>query len=123
MNRNSLIKTKIDNAILHVNIVPNNIIICCTDYNGNTIAWSSAGERGFKSAKKSSPFATQLTIESILQKISVIGIKTLEVEINGSINRDIALRTLQTSVVNIISIRDITSKPHNGCRPPKIRRV
>ncbi|PIM94886.1 30S ribosomal protein S11 [Candidatus Hodgkinia cicadicola] len=112
------------NGILHIQLTNNNVIICCSDRRGNTVLWSSAGERGFKGKKKSSPFAIQVTMEMVLKKLITINIKHIQVEIKGiESNRDVVLRVLQSSILNITSIRDIVTKSHNGCKPPKVRRV
>lgn len=112
------------NGVLHIQLTANNVIICCSDGRGNVVLWSSAGERGFKGKKKSSPFAIQMTMEIILKKIIAINIKNIQVEIKGiESNRDVVLRVLQSSVLNITSIRDIVTKSYNGCKLPKVRRV
>ncbi|WP_146656801.1 30S ribosomal protein S11 [Candidatus Hodgkinia cicadicola] len=112
------------NGVLHIQLTDNNVIICCSDWKGNVILWSSAGERGFKGKKKSSPFAIQMTMETILKKLITMNIKNIQVEIKGiESNRDVVLRVLQSSILNITSIRDVATKSHNGCKPPKVRRV
>ncbi len=112
------------NAIIRVHANNNNTIISATDVKGNTLAWTSAGERGFKNTKKSTPFAAQITSEACIKKLTQFGIKNIEIEIYGmSEGRDAALRNMQTSGYTIVSIRDITPIQHNGCRPPKTRRV
>ncbi|PIM96212.1 30S ribosomal protein S11 [Candidatus Hodgkinia cicadicola] len=112
------------NTILHVKLTNNNTIMCCSDGVGNVLLWVSAGERGFKSKKKASPFAIQVTTEVLLKKIIAANIKNIQVEIEGvELNRDVVLRVLQSSVLNVTSIRDVTARSHNGCRSPKVRRV
>lgn len=119
-----LLKDDVASAVLYVRASGNNVIATCADGAGNVLAWTSAGERGFKGVKKASPFAAQMVIEAIVKKASVFKVRNLEVEVSGiTSNRDAALRSLQTSDLTIISIRDVTPVAHNGCRPPKARRV
>ncbi|AUG33873.1 30S ribosomal protein S11 [Candidatus Hodgkinia cicadicola] len=114
----------VPNVLLHINVYSNNTIVTCTDSNGNVLAWASSGERGFKGARKASPFAAQIAVEAVVNKISVFKIKAVEVEVNGiGANRDAVLKSLQALELTIVSIRDITPVAHNGCRPPKTRRV
>ncbi|XXM90107.1 30S ribosomal protein S11 [Candidatus Hodgkinia cicadicola] len=114
----------VTNAVLYVNAYANNTIVTCTDMKGNVLAWASSGERGFKGAKKASPFAAQMAVEAIIKKIAIYNIKNVEVEVSGTnTNRDAALKSLQTLDFTVLSIRDITPVCHNGCRPPKARRV
>ncbi|XXN19719.1 MAG: 30S ribosomal protein S11 [Candidatus Hodgkinia cicadicola] len=118
------LSSNIENATLYVNAYANNTIITCTDAKGNVLAWSSAGERGFKGAKKASPFAAQVTAEAVINKIGIFNIKNFEIEVRGaSANRDAAIRCLQSLKLTVLSIRDITPVSHNGCRPPKAKRV
>ena len=102
----------------------NNTIITLTDLAGNVLAWRSAGNIGFKGAKKATPFAASKVAEALAQSVQKIGIKKIEVKIKGiGSGRDSALRSLAVRGFDIISIEDITPVPHNGCRPPKARRV
>lgn len=112
-------------GLAHVNASFNNVIIAVTDLNGNVIAWSSAGAQGFKGSRKSTPYAAQLTAEVVGRAAQEHGVKTLqEVRVKGpGAGRESALRALQTVGFNVISIKDITPVPHNGCRPRKRRRV
>ncbi|XXN13752.1 MAG: 30S ribosomal protein S11 [Candidatus Hodgkinia cicadicola] len=122
--RKKLVVRNIANAIIYINVYPNNTIATCTDTKGNVLAWASSGERGFKGARKASPFAAQITIEAVVNKASVFNIKNVEVEVCGvSVNREAALRSLQNLELTVVSIRDVTPMSHNGCRPPKARRV
>ncbi|AHL30995.1 MAG: putative 30S ribosomal subunit protein S11 [Candidatus Hodgkinia cicadicola] len=122
--RKRQLATSVPNVILHINVHSNNTIVTCADANGNVLAWASSGERGFKGARKASPFAAQIAVEAVVNKISVFKIKTVEVEVNGvSANRDAVLKSLQALELTVVSIRDITPIAHNGCRPPKTRRV
>ena len=117
-------KKNISNAIAHVNSSFNNTLITITDYQGNTIAWSSSGSMGFKGSRKSTPYAAQLAAEDAGKKASEHGVKIVEIEVQGpGSGRESALRALQTVGFQVNSIRDVTPIPHNGCRPKKRRRV
>jgi small subunit ribosomal protein S11 len=117
-------RKNITNAMAHVNASFNNTMVTITDAQGNTIAWSSAGSMGFKGSRKSTPYAAQVAAEDAGKKAQEHGVKTLEVEVKGpGSGRESALRALQAVGFQITSIRDVTSIPHNGCRPPKRRRV
>ena len=118
------IKKNIPTGVAHVNATFNNTIITITDHKGNTIAWSSAGAEGFKGSRKSTPFAAQLAAESAGKKAKENGVKTIEIEVKGpGAGRESALRALQSTGFIITTIKDVTPIPHNGCRPPKRRRV
>jgi small subunit ribosomal protein S11 len=102
----------------------NNTIVTLTDPNGNVIAWSSAGANGFKGSRKSTPFAAQMTAEAAARRAQEHGLRQVDVYVKGpGSGREMAVRSLQTSGVQVISITDTTPVPHNGCRPPKRRRV
>jgi len=117
-------KKNITSGVAHVNSTFNNTMITISDENGNTISWSSAGLMGFKGSRKSTPYAAQMAAEDAGSKALEHGLKTLRVEIQGpGSGRESALRALQSSGFTITSIKDVTSIPHNGCRPPKRRRV
>lgn len=117
-------KKNIVNATAHVNASFNNTIITIADSQGNTIVWSSAGLMGFKGSRKSTPYAAQMAAEDAGRKALEHGVRTLEVEVKGpGAGRESALRALQAVGFSITSIRDVTPIPHNGCRPPKRRRV
>lgn len=108
----------------HVNSTFNNTMITISDAKGNTISWSSAGLMGFKGSRKSTPYAAQTAAEDAGAKAKEHGVKTLKIEIQGpGSGRESALRALQASGFTITSIKDVTSIPFNGCRPPKRRRV
>ena len=108
----------------HVNSTFNNTMVTITDAQGNAIAWSSAGAQGFKGSRKSTPYAAQIAAEEAAKKAQEHGMKSLEVEVRGpGSGRESALRALQAAGFTITSIRDVTSIPHNGCRPKKKRRV
>ena len=117
-------KKNITNAIAHVNSSFNNTLITITDYQGNTIAWSSSGSMGFKGSRKSTPYAAQLAAEDAGKKASEHGVKIVDIEVQGpGSGRESALRALQMVGFQVNSIRDVTPIPHNGCRPKKRRRV
>lgn len=117
-------KKNIQNGIAHIQATFNNTIITITDLAGNVLAWSSAGTQGYKGSRKSTPFAAQLAAEDVSRKAMEHGVKNVEVYIKGpGAGRESALRTLQAKGFNVSLIRDVTPIPHNGCRPPKRRRV
>ncbi|RCK77482.1 MAG: SSU ribosomal protein S11p (S14e) [Ignavibacteriae bacterium] len=102
----------------------NNVIVTITDVYGNTISWSSAGKNGFKGSRKNTPFAAQVTAEAAAKEAYDLGLRKVDVYVKGpGAGREAAIRSLQTVGLEITSIRDITPIPHNGCRPPKRRRV
>ena len=111
-------------GVAHVAATFNNTIITITDQTGNAVSWSSAGMMGFKGSRKSTPYAAQVAAEDAGKKAMEHGMRTLEVEVSGpGSGRESALRALQATGFTITSIRDVTPIPHNGCRPPKRRRV
>ena len=117
-------KKKFSSGVAHVVSSFNNTIITITDDNGNALAWSSAGHKGFKGSRKSTPYAAQIAADSAATKALEYGMKTLMVEIKGpGSGRETALRALQARGFKILSIKDTTPLPHNGTRPPKKRRV
>ncbi|MEQ8353912.1 MAG: 30S ribosomal protein S11 [Kiloniellaceae bacterium] len=117
-------KKNISSGIAHVNATFNNTMITITDVQGNTISWSSAGGQGFKGSRKSTPYAAQIAAEDAGRKAQEHGVRTLEVNVKGpGSGRESALRALQAVGFSITAIRDVTPIPHNGCRPPKRRRV
>jgi len=118
------IKRKVTSGVAHVTSSFNNTIITISDENGNALAWSSAGHKGFKGSRKSTPFAAQMAAEDVGTKAKEYGLKTLKVEVSGpGSGRESALRSLQSVGYIITSIKDVTPIPHNGCRPRKRRRV
>ncbi len=118
------VKKNISTGVAHVNSSFNNTKILIADAQGNAIAWSSAGTMGFKGSRKSTPYAAQMAAEDAGKKAQEHGVKTLEVEVQGpGGGRESALRALAAIGFNITSIRDVTPMAHNGCRPPKRRRV
>ena len=117
-------KKNITSGVAHVNASFNNTIVTITDAQGNTIAWSSSGQQGFKGSRKSTPFAAQMAAENAGRKAMEHGMRTLEIEVRGpGSGRESALRALQAVGLAVTAIRDVTPIPHNGCRPPKRRRV
>ena len=117
-------KKNILNGIAYVQSTFNNTIISIADTNGNVISWASAGQKGFKGSRKSTPYAAQVAADAAASKAIEYGMKTLNVEIKGpGSGRETALRALQAKGFKILSIKDTTPMPHNGTRPPKKRRV
>ncbi len=117
-------RKNISSGIAHVNATFNNTMVTIADAQGNTIAWSSAGQQGFKGSRKSTPYAAQMAAEDAGRKAQEHGVKTIEVQVKGpGSGRESALRALQVTGFNVTSITDVTPIPHNGCRPPKRRRV
>ena len=117
-------KRHIVNGVAHIKATFNNTIITITDLQGATVTWSSAGNSGFKGAKKSTPFAAQTAAEKAAKLAIESGMKQTEVLINGpGAGRETAIRAIQATGIEITLIKDITPIPHNGCRPPKKRRV
>lgn len=117
-------RKNIVSGVAHVNSTFNNTMVTITDAQGNTISWSSSGTMGFKGSRKSTPYAAQMAAEDAGRKAMEHGMKTLEVEVQGpGSGRESALRALQAAGFTVTTIRDVTPIPHNGCRPPKRRRV
>ncbi len=117
-------KKNISSGVVHIQSTFNNTIVTITDQGGNVVAWSSAGVHGFKGSRKSTPFAAQLTAEDAAKKAMEHGMRNVEVYVKGpGAGRESALRSLQAAGFNILLIKDVTPIPHNGCRPPKRRRV
>jgi small subunit ribosomal protein S11 len=117
-------KKHIPNGVAHIQATFNNTLITITDQNGNVLAWSSSGSKGFKGSRKSTPFAAQIAAEDAAKKAQEHGVKNIEVYVKGpGSGRESALRALQAAGFSISFIRDVTPIPHNGCRPPKRRRV
>ena len=112
------------NGVAHIRSTFNNTIVTITDTSGNAISWASAGSQGFKGSRKSTPFAAQIAAETAGKKAMEHGVQNIEVYVKGTgSGREAALRALQASGFNITVIKDVTPIPHNGCRPPKRRRV
>jgi len=118
------IKKHVQSGIAHIRATFNNTIVTITDVAGNVVAWSSAGARGFKGSRKSTPFAAQLAAQDAAKKAQDNGMRQLGVEVKGpGAGREAAIRALQASGLKVTMIKDVTPIPHNGCRPPKRRRV
>ena len=117
-------RKNISSGVAHVNASFNNTMITITDDQGNAVAWASSGSNGFKGSRKSTPYAAQVAADAAAKKAMEHGVKTLEVQVRGpGSGRESALRALQAAGFTITTIRDVTPIPHNGCRPPKRRRV
>lgn len=112
------------NGVAHIQATFNNVIITLTDMAGNTLSWASAGKMGFKGSRKNTPFASQVSAESAAREAFDMGLRRVEVLIKGpGSGREAAVRALQVAGIEVLAIRDHTPMPHNGCRPPKKRRV
>ena len=112
------------NGVAHVKATFNNTIVTITDGEGNVVSWASAGKAGFKGSRKSTPFAAQVAAESSAKEAMALGLKRVEVWVKGpGAGREAAIRSLQAAGLEVSAIRDVTPIPHNGCRPPKRRRV
>ena len=117
-------KSNLRNGVVHIHSTFNNTIVTITNINGDTVAWASAGSSGFKGARKSTPFAAQTAAEKAALDAANIGIKSVDILVKGQgSGRETAIRAIEGAGLEITSIQDITSVPHNGCRPPKRRRV
>ena len=117
-------RKNIEKGQAHIHSSFNNTIVTITDVQGNVISWASSGEMGFKGSRKSTPYASQLTAETAATAAMEHGLKTVEVFVKGpGAGREAAIRALQTAGLEISMIKDVTPIPHNGCRPPKRRRV
>ncbi|HKI61553.1 MAG TPA: 30S ribosomal protein S11 [Mariprofundaceae bacterium] len=118
------VRKNIANAVAHIKATFNNTIITFTDQAGNAISWATAGGAGFKGSRKSTPFAAQVAAEDAAQKAMDHGVKNCTVLVRGpGSGRESALRAISAAGINVTAIRDVTPIPHNGCRPPKRRRV
>jgi small subunit ribosomal protein S11 len=118
------VKKNIANGVVHIQSTFNNTIVTITDTVGNVVAWSSAGVQGFKGSRKSTPFAAQLAAQDAAKKAMDHGMRSVEVYVKGpGPGRESALRALQATGFSVLMIKDVTPIPHNGCRPPKRRRV
>ena len=118
------VRKNIQSGVAHIQATFNNTIITITDTHGNAISWSSAGSRGFKGSRKSTPYAAGVAAEDAARKAQEHGLKSVSVCLKGpGSGREAALRSLQSAGLRVTSIRDVTPIPHNGCRPPKRRRV
>ncbi len=117
-------RKNISAGVVHINASFNNTIVTISDMQGNTVSWSSAGAHGFKGSRKSTPYAAQVTADAAAKKAQEHGLKTVTVVVKGpGTGRESALRALQAVGLTVTAIKDVTPVPHNGCRPPKRRRV
>ncbi len=117
-------KKNVPLGVVHIQATFNNTIVTVTDQTGNVVAWSSAGSLGFRGSRKGTPFAAQLAALTAANKAKESGMRTVEVRVAGpGAGRESAIRTLATVGLSVVAIRDVTPIPHNGCRPPKKRRV
>lgn len=122
--RKRRVKRIVETGVAHIHSTFNNTIVTIADLQGNVIGWSSAGALGFKGSRKSTPFAAQMAAEVVAKTAADVGMKNLEVSVKGpGAGREAAIRSLQAAGLEITAIRDVTPVPHNGCRPPKRRRV
>ncbi|MGM7703687.1 30S ribosomal protein S11 [Pseudalkalibacillus sp. Hm43] len=122
--RKKKVKKNIESGIAHIRSTFNNTIVTITDTHGNAVSWASSGNLGFKGSRKSTPFAAQMAAETAGKTAQEHGMKTLEVTVKGpGAGREAAIRALQAVGLEVTAIRDVTPVPHNGCRPPKRRRV
>ncbi|MEH6941156.1 30S ribosomal protein S11 [Bacillus sp. JJ722] len=122
--RKRRVKKNIESGIAHIRSTFNNTIVTITDTHGNALSWSSAGALGFRGSRKSTPFAAQMAAETAAKAGMEHGLKTLEVTVKGpGSGREAAIRALQSAGLEVTAIKDVTPVPHNGCRPPKRRRV
>jgi small subunit ribosomal protein S11 len=118
------VKKNVQSGIAHIHSTFNNTMITITDVAGNSLAWSTAGAQGFKGSRKSTPFAAQVAAEDCAKKAMEHGVRQLSINVKGpGSGRESAVRALQAAGIKITIIRDVTPIPHNGCRPPKRRRV
>ncbi len=118
------VKKNIDHGQAHIQSSFNNTIVTLTDAEGNTISWASAGGLGFRGSRKSTPYAAQMAAETAAKAAVIHGLKSVDVMVKGpGTGREAAIRALQACGINVTSIKDVTPVPHNGCRPPKRRRV
>lgn len=118
------VKKNVVDGIAHVHATFNNTIVTITDRQGNALAWATAGGSGFRGSRKSTPFAAQVAAERVAEMVKDMGMKNLDVNVKGpGPGRESAIRALNSNGFNITSITDVTPIPHNGCRPPKRRRV
>ena len=118
------VKKNVETGVAHIHSTFNNTIVMITDEHGNAISWSSAGALGFKGSRKSTPYAAQMASETATKAAMDHGMKSVEVSVKGpGSGRESAIRALQAAGLEVTAIRDVTPIPHNGCRPPKRRRV
>jgi small subunit ribosomal protein S11 len=118
------VKKNVPTGVVHIRSTFNNTLVTITDVNGNTVAWASSGIRGFRGSRKSTPFAAQLAADQAARTAQDHGMTTVSIRVSGpGAGRESALRAIQAAGMRVTSIKDVTPIPHNGCRPPKRRRV
>ncbi|NVB36800.1 30S ribosomal protein S11 [Pseudenhygromyxa sp. WMMC2535] len=118
------IRKNVPTGVVHIRSTFNNTLVTITDVNGNTISWASSGVRGFRGSRKSTPFAAQLAADQAARAAQDHGMQTVSIRVSGpGAGRESALRAIQSAGMRVTSIKDVTPIPHNGCRPPKRRRV
>ena len=118
------VRKNVQTGIAHISATFNNTIVSITDVSGNVVSWSSAGTCGFKGSRKSTPFAAQLAAETAARRAMEHGVRKVDVVVKGpGSGRETAIRTIQNTGIEVVGIKDVTPIPHNGCRPPKRRRV
>lgn len=123
-SKSKKVAQQVSSGNMYVQATYNNTIVTATDLNGNTLAWASAGHCGFKGPKKATPYASSVIIRQLSEKLAPIGLKDVHVFVTGvGGGRDSAVRSLNTSGFNVLSLKDLTPIPHNGCRAPKPRRM
>ena len=118
------VKKNVAEGIAHIHASFNNTIVTITDRQGNALAWATSGSSGFKGSRKSTPFAAQLAAETVAKRAMEHGVRKVDVMVKGpGSGRETAIRTIQNTGIEVVGIKDVTPIPHNGCRPPKRRRV
>jgi small subunit ribosomal protein S11 len=123
-SRSKRVKKNVSTGIVNIRSTFNNTLVSISDVNGNVLAWASSGVRGFKGSRKSTPFAAQLAADEAAKRAMEHGLQTVTIRISGpGAGRESALRGIQSAGLRVTSIKDVTPIPHNGCRPPKRRRV
>jgi small subunit ribosomal protein S11 len=124
IKRKKKVKRSVKRGQAHIQATYNNTMVTITDQNGNVLGWSSAGSRGFKGPKKATPYAASIIVKDVVEKVRETGLQEVDVFVKGvGSGREAAIRALHANGLQVLSIKDVTPIPHNGCRPPKVRRV
>jgi len=124
VRRKKKAKKNVTHGVVHIQATYNNTIVSITDTNGNTLAWSSAGKNGFKGPKKATPYAASIIVKDAIERVREMGLQEVDVIVRGiGAGREGAIRALNINGIKVLGIRDLTPVPHNGCRPPRPRRV
>jgi len=124
IKRKKKVKRNVKRGQAHISATYNNTIVTITDQNGNVLGWSSSGHKGFRGAKKATPYAAGVIVRDVVEKISDTGMQEIDVFVKGvGSGREAAVRALHANGLQVLSIKDVTPIPHNGCRPRKVRRV